>query len=261
MKVILSRKGFDSSNGGIVSPIFEDGTMISMPIPSDDKDKFRDLNYKGTSYADILYDLGYKGVETCHLDPDLDSDRRIKPVNGWRAAFGQINSAASYLKNVGLSKGDIFLFFGNFHQVEYVSGHYKYVKKTGDFYKDKDLQVIWGYLQIGDIIDDNEVQKEFWWHPHSSEKRRNNKTNVIFTASERLSLDKSRPGYGILPFDKKRVLTGENCNKATWKMNEVYDPDHILCNRKNSARNPDNGIYYADIWQQIALCESKECIK
>ena len=40
MKVILSRKGFDSSNGGIVSPIFEDGTMVSFPIPSDDKDTF-----------------------------------------------------------------------------------------------------------------------------------------------------------------------------------------------------------------------------
>ncbi|WP_418483231.1 hypothetical protein [Dysosmobacter sp.] len=39
MKIILSRKGFDSANGGIVSPIFEDGTMVSFPIPSDDEDK------------------------------------------------------------------------------------------------------------------------------------------------------------------------------------------------------------------------------
>lgn len=38
MKIILSRKGFDSANGGIVSPIFEDGTMISFPIPGDDED-------------------------------------------------------------------------------------------------------------------------------------------------------------------------------------------------------------------------------
>ena len=36
MKVILSRKGFDSANGGILSPIFEDGTMLSFPIPSKD---------------------------------------------------------------------------------------------------------------------------------------------------------------------------------------------------------------------------------
>ena len=32
MKIILSRKGFDSANGGIVSPIFEDGTMVSFPV-------------------------------------------------------------------------------------------------------------------------------------------------------------------------------------------------------------------------------------
>ena len=36
MKVVLSRKGFDSANGGIMSPIFEDGTMVSFPIPSKD---------------------------------------------------------------------------------------------------------------------------------------------------------------------------------------------------------------------------------
>lgn len=35
----------DSSNGGIVSPIFEDGSMISVPIPSKDKDQFSDLQY------------------------------------------------------------------------------------------------------------------------------------------------------------------------------------------------------------------------
>src|ERR1035441_4619606 len=31
MKLILSRKGFDSSAGGKPSPIFPDGTMISLP--------------------------------------------------------------------------------------------------------------------------------------------------------------------------------------------------------------------------------------
>ena len=34
MKVIISRKGFDSGYGGMPSPILPDGTMISMPIPS-----------------------------------------------------------------------------------------------------------------------------------------------------------------------------------------------------------------------------------
>jgi hypothetical protein len=33
MKIILSRKGFDSSSGGVPSPIFSDGDMLSLPIP------------------------------------------------------------------------------------------------------------------------------------------------------------------------------------------------------------------------------------
>ena len=33
MRLILSRKGFDSAAGGVPSPIFEDGTMLSLPIP------------------------------------------------------------------------------------------------------------------------------------------------------------------------------------------------------------------------------------
>jgi hypothetical protein len=35
MKVILSRKGFDSASGGMPSPILPDGTLISLPIPCD----------------------------------------------------------------------------------------------------------------------------------------------------------------------------------------------------------------------------------
>ena len=74
MKVILSRKGFDSANGRIPSPIFEDGTMISFPIPCEtDRDTFDDLRYDGKSYSSILTDLGYRETAWhCHLDPDLD---------------------------------------------------------------------------------------------------------------------------------------------------------------------------------------------
>ena len=43
MKVILSRKGFDSSNGGCPSPIMPDGTLLSMPIPSNDEIGYDEL--------------------------------------------------------------------------------------------------------------------------------------------------------------------------------------------------------------------------
>ena len=259
MKVVLSRKGFDSSNGGIISPIFEDGTMMSFPIPSQDTDTFCDLYYKGIPYSDILSDLHYKGSENCHVDPDLDQSRRITTIDQWVPAFGQIDSSATYLKNIGIAKGDLFLFFGNFHFVEKDNGHYRYIKKSGDFYKDNDLQVIWGYLQVGEIVEDPAEQAQLWWHPHSYEERRNNKTNIIFMASEKLSFDESKPGAGLLTYDIIRVLTLENSCKATWKKNTVYDLQHILSNRKNSAKNPDEGIYYAGIWQELGLIESEEC--
>ena len=127
------------------------------------------------------------------------------------------------------------------------------------FYKDKDLQVIWGYLQIGEIIDDPTEQSRLWWHPHSSEERRNNKTNIIYKASRTLSFDESKPGAGILPFRLDRVLTAKNCNKATWKKSPVYDVQNIMGNRKNSAKDPETGIYYAGIWQELCLAETEEC--
>ena len=264
MKVILSRKGFDSANGGIVSPIFEDGTMISFPIPSGDVDTYDSLEYNGMTYSRILSDLKYKGGNNCHVDPDLDDTRRIEKIPNWVPAFGQINSSAAYLKNIGIEEGDLFLFFGNFHKVKLKDGKYTYCRRTGDFYRDKDLQIIWGYLQVGKIVDSPEEQKKLWWHPHSCEDRidkTKNHTNLIFMASERLSFDSNKPGAGLLAFDEKRVLTAKGCNKATWKNNSVYDVNHVLANRKNMAKDPSKGIYYAGIWQELGLQESQECIE
>jgi len=265
MKIILSRKGFDSANGGIVSPIFEDGTMLSFPIPCNiDSDSYDELFYAGDSYSKILKDLKYKGqVQKCHLDPDLDQERRKTKIEEWFPAFGQIDAAASYLKNIGVKVGDVFLFFGNFHRVEIKNGTYKYMRGTGDFYKDRDLQVIWGYLQVGEIISESEEQQKIWWHPHSRKERVCNSTNVIFKASEKLSFDKTRSGAGLLCFDEKRVLTLKGSNKATWKMNVVYDSEHIYCTtrRKNGAKDTKKGLYYAGIWQELGLYESAACIE
>ena len=96
-------------------------------------------------------------------------------------------------------------------------------------------------------------------HRQAPNGRAGNSTNVIFKAAERLSLDKSKPGAGVLPFDKKRVLTLEGATKATWAMNEVYDTQHIYGKRKNGAKDPIKGLYYAGIWQELGLMESDAC--
>ena len=259
MKIILSRKGFDSVAGGIVSPIFEDGSMVSLPIPSDDDNSYNDFIYKDIDYVKILTDLKYRGEMHCHADPDLDQSRRKKKIHGWVPAFGQAGSSSTYLKNIGVGVGDIFLFFGNFHFVTNNHDRIKYIKNTGDFYKDNDLQVIWGYLQVGEILDTKKDQKKLRWHPHSNESRTCSDTNVIFKAAERLSFDPDKPGAGLLSFDEKRVLTRFNCSKANWKWNSLYAPNNIYGNRKNSANDPLTGIYYSGIWQELGLKESEEC--
>ena len=259
MKIILSRKGFDSSNGGIVSPIMEDGTLLSFPIPSEDKDTFDDLLYCGHSYLKILNDLKYKGNNNCHVDPDLSMDRRKNTVKGWCPIFGQINSSATYLNcNVGVEVGDLFLFFGNYHKVANLDGKYYYIKKSGDFYSDNDLQVIWGYLQVGKIVTDPEEQIKYTWHPHSAQNRINENTNTMFIASDKLSFNKKMPGAGVLKFREDRVLTAKNCRKATWVKRSIYDVNSIVGNRRNSSKVEDT-IYYAGIWQELGLHETPEC--
>ena len=270
MKVILSRKGFDSANGGIASPIFEDGTMLSFPIPSKDhnmdKISYNELTCNGVLLNKILKDLGYSGDECCHLDPDLDSTRRVVPVKGWKPAFGQINQSASYLLNNKIDEGDLFLFFGNFRHVVESEGKYKFArrnKNSEDSYYGREMQAIWGYLQVGEIVSDSKEQEKFFWHPHACNKRIFGNNNLIFTAAEYLSFAPDMPGCGIFSYNEKRVLSIPGKPKATWKKEKAYDVDNInevnnrKSKRKNSAKDPE-GIYYAGIWQELVLKDNKD---
>lgn len=79
MKVILSRKGFDSSCGGQASPILPDGTLLSLPIPSNDVHKYSELSWGCLSYLDIIKQLKHKTTlnerSHCHLNPDTPITR------------------------------------------------------------------------------------------------------------------------------------------------------------------------------------------
>ena len=260
MKVILSRKGFDSSNGGIASPIMPDGTLLSMPIPSNDSVSYSDIAWNGIKYSDILKDIAPgKEFDKCHLDPDI-RDNRIKKAKGWCPAFGQTASAQGVLSNAGVEVGDIFLFLGWFRQIEKTNDGYRYARRNPyDFYNGSDLQIVYGYMQIGEIINDQDKIKKYSWHPHSSSEHTINPNNTLYLPSEHLSILPDMKGVGTFNYRKDRVLTMEGMGRATWNEYEFLMPEHLSDNRKNSAKG--KGLYYCGIWQEMVVYESEGLIE
>lgn len=257
MKVILSRKGFDAANGGCPSPIMPDNTLLSFPIPSDDGVGYEELSYRGLKYSDLLAQLNPgKVCSTCHLDPDIREGIRPAPPS-WRPAFGQIGAAQGLLSNAKVEAGDLFLFFGWFRRIERHGGAFRYVRKNAeDFYNGADLQVIYGYLQIGEILTDRDRIAEYGWHPHASAKRLENASNALYTPTEELSFLPGRKGYDILDYREDRVLTGKNQSRATWRELGFLLPQNTYGKRKNSAKGP--GLYYGGIWQELVVYETEE---
>jgi hypothetical protein len=241
MKIILSRKGFDSAYGGYHSPILPSGEMVSLPIPLDDVLKYSDLKMSGSTYYDLMAELKPKiksngkwltlNEETrCHLDPDINRNS-ISRESGWRPCFGQIDSAQSHLENQRVSKGDLFLFFGWFRKTRYNDGKLVFDPR------EKDLHAIFGYLQIGEIIKVDhrfDIPKWMAYHPHTKGWRRNNKTNTIYIARDNLSWNKSLLGAGRFLFNDNLVLTKNGLSRSKWSLPDFFREAEISYHSKNS---------------------------
>lgn len=130
MRLILSRKGFDSSPtfGRCASPILPDGQMLSLPIPHDDsRVTYSDLRPRALDVGQIVADLTNNPLSadrSAHLDPDLEESARTRREE-WRPAFGQDSTAQRHLARQGVGPDDLFLFFGWFKQVESCAGTWK----------------------------------------------------------------------------------------------------------------------------------------
>lgn len=233
MRIILSRKGFDTQYGGQPSPILPDGTLLSLPIPSKfEKLKFSELTYNGKSYLDIIKELNptskINEKYTCHLDPDLRKDATIRETK-WRPLFGQTKSAQGHLSKSGITNGDLFLFFGTFKATEYNNGRISYIKGASD------VHVIFGYLQIGHIHSDfGSFKPEIKYHPHSQERFADDKNNCIYEASERLSLIENIEGAGCLTFHEDLVLTKKGYSKSKWELPLFFKDVNMSYHSMNS---------------------------
>jgi hypothetical protein len=125
MKVIFSRKGFDTAAGKVPSPIIE-GEPISLPIPTERRSE---TTYLIAGLGKIVEQLTKGRISSghlCHEDPMF--------LNG-RWAFGQTGAAQSHLEKNDVSVGDVFLFFGLFASLDGRDRHHR----------------IFGYMEVEEI--------------------------------------------------------------------------------------------------------------
>ena len=211
MKIVLSRKGFDSSSGGCPSPILPDGRFAAMPIPDEfSLIRYKDINLAGLNAGKLVADLtnGRLGGDNgAHLDPDLEKSS-IKREPGWRPIFGQRGAAQGHLRNHGVGPGDLFLFYGLFRQTVLERSRYRWAKSAAASH------IIWGWLQVEDVLEVTPaLSKDLDWisyHPHFSCPEEKN--NVIYLSKRLLELpvyeEVDAAGSGVFPnFDPALVLS------------------------------------------------------
>jgi hypothetical protein len=253
MKIILSRKGFDSTTGGCASPIFPNGTLFSLPIPNNDDLKYDKLKLFGKEgdVCSLIESLNgkYDNTSGVHLDPDIRADivdRRSKFIG----AFGQSHAALSHLEKNNVDIGDIFLFFGWFREVEDNNGKWKFKKDA------KDKHIIFGYLQIGEIISSSNMGNSKTINKFSSLKKhphyikRNDKeygdNNCIYVASEgNLKIngkDFGVPSFGT--FEKQHellVLTKSNQDKRSlWELPNCFNHGNFTYHKNQTRWKKEN---------------------
>ena len=166
MKVVFSRKGFDSSAGGAPSPII-DGCPISLPIPARDRSK---TTYENLGLASLVKEMTrgkLTGSSLCHCDPMFE---------GGRCAFGQTGASQTHLLNNGVKKGDVFLFYGLFSNFDGADRHHR----------------IFGYLKIEEVLQLGSAPTKVHQprgfsirHPHTIGEW--NENNTIYVGSGRIA--------------------------------------------------------------------------
>ncbi len=234
MRIIFSRKGFDSGTGGVASPIFPSGAVRSLPIPTS---SLAPLRRYGEIWCDehtlgpLVRDLtcGKLGPDDkAHLDPDLDAAAiRSRPAD-WRPLFGQSGAAERHLRNLGVAEGDVFLFFGWFRRVEQdaLSGAYRYVHGAPD------LHCLFGWLQVAERVPVQSGAIPAWAHdhPHWQDYQTSPSAtiNALYLAPDRLQLPGlalNLPGGGVFRrYAPQLQLTTPDKSRSVWSLPKWFYP-------------------------------------
>ena len=127
MKIVFSRKGFDSSSGGGPSPIV-DGRPLSLPIPAGAASRTTYADLGLGDHAEVASRGKVRAEDLCHHDPMFPRDDTC--------VFGQCGAAQTHLERQGVGVGDVFLFFGLFAEEATGEPHHR----------------IYGYLEVAETI-------------------------------------------------------------------------------------------------------------
>jgi hypothetical protein len=224
MKIVLSRKGFDSSYGGVPSPIFDDGSMLSFPIPSRSGRPVGDLQHRGLGVAPVMQALTgarFNSTTTVHLDPDLEAST-VERIPGWRPTFGQVAAAQRHLTNQRVGPGDLFLFFGWFRRVRASAGSWAYARS------DAGTHTLFGWLQVEEVLAVGDASKLLMtrpWlahHPHVVFASTVGASNTIYVAAEKVTMNGRRlavPGAGVFPkWSSNLQLTAPGFTRSVWDL-------------------------------------------
>ncbi|WP_052710517.1 hypothetical protein [Azospirillum thiophilum] len=217
MKIILSRKGFNTGYGGKPSPILQDGRFFPLPIPYDRGAPIRytdlpcppGLEGHYTTLAD--YVIGHRAFRKivveheqtdgrkpkakrvrvttdtlAHLDPDLHHEMRPRSPD-WKPLFGQAGQALKILRKNGVRVGDVF-FWGLYDRLV--------PSRAGrpPRYEGKRMHCIFGWLQVGRVHQAPFPDLPTWgrYHPHAGADPGvwDEDNNWIFKA-----VDQAEPGW------------------------------------------------------------------
>ncbi len=246
MKIILSRKGFDTGYGGIANPILPDGRFHPLPIPYGHGApiRYQDLPPPEGLGGDLrtladfvmahgatmkrkkpLPPLPVTAETIAHLDPDL-AVSSLRRMPGWRPLFGQTGDALRILRNRQVGPGSLFIFFGRYDRLLSSSA-------ATPQYEGKPFHCVFGWLQVGRIHQAPFMELPAWarYHPHAAgqEAGWHPTENVIFEAADRLSvpgLDVDLPGAGILPgyHENLRLTAPKAVRSDDWRLPAAFAP-------------------------------------
>jgi hypothetical protein len=231
MRLILSRKGFDSSYGGMPSPILPDGRLVPLPIPArHDSYTLNDLLGLEPQLEKLVSDLSRGRVTintTVHVDPDL-SPRWRPRVNGWRPALGQTGAAQTHLAACGVGADSVFLFFGWFREVESAKGRWRFVPRAPH------LHVIFGWLEVAEVLSIVSARAECLarhpWisgHPHViAPDHYTDARNALYVARKRSRYSTAAEyGGGYFPrYLPSLRLTLPGSSRSVWSLPSWFMP-------------------------------------